>query len=299
MVDGNVNAKHVLLDKESKKLITAGNCFVVVLGSELSDEACDVIHAATDEWIAQDTRKRPVMVLRGNDVSTFRKAASLFNGVDSFVAAVHDFAQGGIYVAPLTESAVAPWVCSVDANPPTCVDKQAFLNLLLDFRTRADSLVFRKALQAKLPPLSTHGEKMMDLPSFVRTVFLGDRPSLVLFVTESCPICPPAIELLNAVAEEFNNDATFFCFNVAHNDIPTALALDAEEREKQRHIARVPLFRWYPARHPERPVNFEQQRSEAALRSFVIECLAEGSVAPNAGKVVVPNMKRLRDNDGQ
>lgn len=244
-------------------------------------------------WKHQDEESRPIVVVQGDHLQAFRRAASFFNGQESFLVAVQSFSEGSMFLVPLEVDDVSPWVCSFNPRKSWCSEDEAALAMLTEFRSKVDGQELRKSLQAKKPPVEPYGFAAVTLPGFVQKVLLGTTPSLVLFVTDSCPVCPPAVELLRAVHEISGTSLHCCCFNVAQNDIPASGELTADERDKECNIPRVPLFRYYSGVRADAPLTFEGERTLESLLTFVATCDASATSA-NV-KLVNPNVKRPRD----
>ena len=172
-----------------------------------------------------------VVVSKEAELRKFRKATSLHNGVQAFVAIVDDFEKSVFHVAPMpisleddeaTNFVCPPWRGAKPASPAADSERGnverhgetrrskacALTAYIMDFfdpyrraalpKARHGAVRPKKDACASAPHLQT-----AVLSSFHELVVQDDRSDvLVLFHTTACPACPSTIEFVDRIFEE-------------------------------------------------------------------------------------------------
>jgi hypothetical protein len=281
------------LNKTTKQLIMTKPTVVVALADDVELPTAIRVVNALRELCPADNGRHPICI-SGDEIRKFRKATSLFNGIESFCCAISDFAQGLLFVAPISIPTPSALMCSSwnDEKLHSALheSQEGCVKWLRSFIQAVESGKTRKAKQGadalSVPrPIASQNLQQLVLETFATTVF--DNPSvnsLVVLVTSSCPVCPVTLAFLesffSALAMCGSDRACSCCttlagyvYNVAENDLIFQEKASSTSVSQQQDISRVPLVRLFRAGRAEDPVDYSGPREYTPFIDFLKQWL--------------------------
>lgn len=274
LVDAAVRAaRFVAFDKAATAIVSSGRCFVLLLEENDPAACAGVIETVKRSIDAAECTVPVVVAHTDKDSKKIRKAMSLFNALPQCLVYVHSFTEGRLFVAPI--SCTDTLKCASVDPLSSDADFRVFIESSLAGELKKGKQGCRESDAACESGVST-----AVLETAATRIFQPTADVLVLFVTDKCPLCPAARDVLVSVFEAVRacQPMSASCtrvplcacmYNIERNDVVGAPMCSDEQRAKAEQVTGVPHFRLYLHGCKEEPVAFTGDRSCDALVDFL------------------------------